>query len=161
MIGALARDIPELHVGLHLPARAEENTDLQKLEVLLTAIALLVMGVAAASLAIGAIEGVLERRRTLAHMSATGVSARTLRSATVLEIAAPMAAALILGVAIGIGTGATFIHFYYASSPTPIAIPWSDIGLLVLAATAATGFVVLATLPMVGRSIGPEGLRTE
>ncbi len=161
VIGTLARDIPDyLSVYTYRPAPTE-NTDLQKLEVLLTAIALLVMGVAAASLAIGAIEGVLERRRTLAHMSATGVSARTLRSATVLEIAAPMAAALILGVAIGIGTGATFIHFYYASSPTPIAIPWSDIGLLVLAATAATGFVVLATLPMIGRSIGPEGLRTE
>jgi putative ABC transport system permease protein len=119
------------------------------------------MGVAAASLAIGAIEGVLERRRTLAHMSATGVSATTLRSATVLEIAAPMVAALILGVAIGIGTGATFIHFYFASNPTAIVIPWGSIGWLVLAAAAATGFVVLATLPMVGRSIGAEGLRTE
>ncbi len=161
VIGALARAIPAyLPVYTYVPAPAE-NTDLQRLEVLLTAIALLVMGIAAASLAIGAIEGVLERRRTLAHMSATGVPAGTLRSATVLEIAAPMVAALVLGVAIGIGTGATFIHFYDTSGTTPIAVPWRDIALLALAAAAATGFVVVATLPMVGRSIGPDGLRTE
>ncbi len=161
VIGALARDFPRYFTVNTFVVEPESDTDVQKLEVLLTAIALLVMGVAAASLAIGAIEGVLERRRTLAHMSATGVSATTLRSATVLEIAAPMVAALILGVAIGIGTGATFIHFYFASNPTAIVIPWGSIGWLVLAAAAATGFVVLATLPMVGRSIGAEGLRTE
>lgn len=161
VIGALMRDSPRYMVVNTFVSSPAEDTDLQKLEVLLTAIALLVMGVAAASLAIGAIEGVLERRRTLAHMSATGVSAGTLRTATVLEIAAPMTAALVLGIAIGIGTGATFIHFYYASNPTPIVIPWGEIGMLALAATTAAGLVVLATLPMVGRSIGPEGLRTE
>ena len=129
---------------------------------LLTAIVLVVLGIAAAGLAIGAIEGVLERRRTLAHLAATGVSARTLRTATILEIAAPMGAALILAVAVGIGTGGTFIHFYYTNDAlTPIVIPWLRVITLVLATVAATACVVLATLPMVGRSIGPENLRTE
>ena len=162
LVGRLTHDVVS-YVPVYTSSETpSENGTLQKLEVLLTAIVLVVLGIAAAALAIGAIEGVLERRRTLAHLAATGVSARTLRTATILEIAAPMGAALILAVAVGIGTGGTFIHFYYTSGAlTPIVIPWSRVIILVLAAVAATACVVLATLPMVGRSIGPENLRTE
>ena len=71
-----------------------------------------------------------------------------------------MTAALVLAVAVGIGTGGTFIHFYYSNDAlTPIVIPWLRVITLVLATLAATGCVVLATLPMVGRSIGPRSLR--
>lgn len=162
LVGRLMRDVVS-YVPVYTQSGTEpESGTLQKLELLLTAIVLVVLGIAAAGLAIGAIEGVLERRRTLAHLAATGVSARTLRTSTILEIAAPMTAALILAVAIGIGTGATFIHFYYSNDAlTPIVIPWLRVVTIVLAAVAATACVVLVTLPMVGRSIGPENLRTE
>ena len=97
LVGRLTHDVVS-YVPVYTSSETpSENGTLQKLEVLLTAIVLVVLGIAAAGLAIGAIEGVLERRRTLAHLAATGVSARTLRTATILEIAAPMGAALILG----------------------------------------------------------------
>jgi hypothetical protein len=161
VVGRLTRDFTAYIPVFSRNAGPAPPGGLARLEVLLTAIALLVMGIAAAGLAIGAIEGVLERRRTLAHLAATGVPAGTLRTATALELAAPMAAAVALAVAVGIGTGGTFIHLYYGGAATPVVVPWTRILALVLAAVAATAGVVALTLPMVGRSIGAEGLRTE
>ena len=140
------------------PARSGPST-VARVERILTGITLLALVVAAIGLAIGAIDALVARRRTLAHLAATGVSARTLRAATAIELVAPMLTAVCLAFVLGVGIGATFYRLYYG--PGDIVVPWGRAGLLLALAFLAAAAVAAVTLPVVARASRPDQLRTE
>jgi hypothetical protein len=113
---------------------------------------------AAASLAVAAIDGIGDRRRTLAALTAVGVPSGTLRRAVAIEILVPFAVASVTAAALGVLFGETLAAL---TSHASASIPWSTLvrwlGIAGLAALAAT----IATATRVGAAIRPEHLRSE
>jgi hypothetical protein len=118
---------------------------------------LFVLVVTAANLLLSTIDGMMERRRPLAILSAIGVPAAVIRRSVLFQVALPLAVALVLGGSVGLAV--TTLVFKIASEP--VSLP---IRPLVLTAAAA-GFVVLlvtaAALPWVRVVRRPELLRSE
>jgi hypothetical protein len=113
---------------------------------------------AAASLTVAAIDGIGDRRRSLAALRAIGVSSGELRRAIALEVLAPFAIASVTAVAFGVIVGATLVELTSQVSPS---VPWSTLatwlGIAAIAAIAAT----IATATCIGSAIRPEHLRSE
>ncbi|MEO9174518.1 MAG: FtsX-like permease family protein [Gaiellales bacterium] len=113
---------------------------------------------AAASLAVAAIDGIGDRRRTLAALTAIGVPAGTLRRALAIEILVPFSVAAVTAAALGVVFGETLAAL---TSHASASIPWSTLirwlGIAGVAALAAT----IATATRVGAAIRPEHLRSE
>jgi hypothetical protein len=119
--------------------------------------------IAAATLLITAVDGVRERRRSLATLSAVGTSRGTLRRALAVETALPMLAGVVLGAGSAIaGTWMVFnavAAFEEIEEPPPIY--WRSLGAVMAFAIVATVVATIATFPSLGRAIRPESLRTE
>jgi hypothetical protein len=113
---------------------------------------------AAASLAVAAIDGISDRKRSLAALTALGVPTSALRRAIALEVLAPFAIASVSAVAFGVLVGATLVEL---TSNVSLAVPWgtlaSWLAIAALAAIAAT----IATTTRIGSAIRPEHLRSE
>lgn len=103
------------------------------------------IGLAVAGLLVVAAEGVVTRRRTLAALVASGVPRRTLASATLLEVIAPLVPAVLIATVVGAlaarGIYGTSIDINVNDKVQTVAIPipWSDLtalagGTLLLAA---------------------------
>jgi hypothetical protein len=117
----------------------------------------LMLSVAGCSLAVMMIEGVVERRRELAMLAAAGTHPRALRSAVALEVLIPLAVASIMSCAVGVLVTATLLRVRGIG----LVVPWLDLAQL-LAVTAAVAAGVLALgLPVLGRAIRADNLRTE
>lgn len=160
LAGSVSRDtVTDLAVSSARRPVAAGPSTVTRVQRILTGITLLALVVAAIGLAIGAIDALVARRRTLAHLAATGVSGRTLRAATAIELAVPMLTAVCLAFVLGVGIGATFYRLYYGAGE--IVLPWGRAGLLLALAIAATAAVAAATLPVVARASRPDQLRTE
>jgi hypothetical protein len=131
--------------------------DTRNLGRLLEAITILLLLVTAASLLIATVDGVMERRRVLATLSATGVPAGVLRRSVVVQIALPLLAALSLGVVGALAVASLLFKALEIVGILPVA------QLLVLA--AAVGIIVLlvtaGSVPWAGVARKPELLRTE
>jgi hypothetical protein len=119
--------------------------------------------IAAATLLITAVDGVRERRRSLATLSAVGTSTGMLRRALAVETALPMLAGVVLGTGSAIaGTWMVFkavAAFEEMEEPPPIY--WRSLGTVLTFAIVATVVATIATFPSLGRAIRPESLRTE
>jgi hypothetical protein len=113
---------------------------------------------AAASLALAAIDGISDRKRSLAALTALGVPTSALRRAIAVEVLAPFAIASLSAVAFGVVVGATLVEL---TSNVSLAVPWTPLaswlGIAAVAALAATA----ATVTRIGAAIGPEHLRSE
>jgi hypothetical protein len=117
----------------------------------------LMLSIAGCSLAVMMIEGIVERRRELAMLAAAGTRPRDLRSSVALEIVIPLAVASIASCVIGIVVTATLLRVRGIG----LVVPWANLGQL-LAVTVVVGAGVLALgLPMLGRVIRADNLRTE
>jgi hypothetical protein len=117
----------------------------------------LMLSVAGCSLAVMMIEGVVERRRELAMLAAAGTHPRALRSAVALEVLIPLAVASIMSCVIGVLVTATLLRVRGIG----LVVPWLDLGqLLAVTAVVAVGVLALG-LPVLGRAIRPDNLRTE
>ncbi|MDQ2851758.1 MAG: ABC transporter permease [Actinomycetota bacterium] len=109
------------------------------------------IGIAVAGLLVVAAEGVVTRRRTLAALVATGVPRRTLATATLLEVIAPLVPAVLLTTLVGILAA----RGIYGASATPngnakpvgVPVPWANLTVLaggtLLVATAITALSLL------------------
>jgi hypothetical protein len=113
---------------------------------------------AAASLAVAAIDGIGDRRRMFSSLTAVGVPASTLRRAVAIEVLVPFAIAAITAVAFGVVVGATLVGL---TAHLSASVPWSTLlrwlGIAAVAAIVAT----LATATRVNAAIRPEHLRSE
>ena len=108
--------------------------------------------VAAAGLVVAATEGVLERRRTLAALHATGVPRATLQRAVLLQALLPAVPAVLLAAVTGTVTGALLV----AGSSVPALRVLVVVGIALLAVAAAAAI----TLPLVSRATRISELRT-
>lgn len=109
------------------------------------------IGIAVAGLLVVAAEGVVTRRRTLAALVATGVPRRTLATATLLEVIAPLVPAVLVTTLVGILAA----RGIYGASATPngnakpvgVPVPWANLTVLaggtLLVATAITALSLL------------------
>ncbi|MET9160817.1 FtsX-like permease family protein [Streptomyces parvulus] len=120
----------------------------------LTGAALLVaLALTLGGLAVGAAESVTTRRRALAAQVAAGVPRRVLNQGLLLETALPLAPALLLAGAGGLGVG-----LWYSSLAGDGSLPWA--ALLVAPGVYASCLLSAATaLPLLGRSVRPGELR--
>lgn len=111
------------------------------------------IGIGVASLLVVAAEGVVTRRRTLAALVATGVPRRTLATATLLEVVAPLLPAVLITTLVGVlaargvyGTSAE-LNLNGRTRTVAIPIPWVNLTVLavgtLLVATAITALSLL------------------
>ena len=117
----------------------------------------IVIGLIGLSLLLTALEQVRERRRLLAVLVAFGTRRSTLSWSVLWQSAVPVALGLGIAVATGIALGSVLLRILGAT----VQIAWADV-----AAMAGVGVVVVllvtgASLPVLWRTMRPEGLRTE
>lgn len=123
----------------------------------LYAAATLVLILVGASLLVGLLEQLRDRRRLLAALVAVGARRRTLSWSVLIQPAIPVALGVTLSIAAGVGLGAILLEI--VSEPVHV-----DLGAIAVMAGAGAGVVVLVTvltLPALWRLMRPEGLRTE
>ena len=135
--------------------RSQDNRSFYRSAYDLVDLALVVaLVVAAAGLIVAACETVLERRQTLASLSATGVPLATLRRAVLLQTLLPAVPAVALAAAAG-ATGALALTVSVGNAVVPWARLLSVLAIALLTVTAASA----ATLPLLRRAIRPTELR--
>jgi hypothetical protein len=135
-------------------ARAIERTLLDDSQTLLW----ILDALAAASLAVAAIDGIGDRRRTLSALTAVGVAPGILRRSIAFELLVPFAIAAFSAIAFGVVIGETLAAL---TSHASLSIPWATLlrwlGIAAVAAIVAT----VATATRVNAAIRPEHLRSE
>jgi len=113
--------------------------------------------VTAASLLVSTVDGMMERRRPIAVLSAIGVPNRVIRRSVFAQIAFPLTAAMILGVA-----GAVSVSWLlFRTVSEPLHLPVSSLVLTVVAVVALVLLVTAVALPWTGVARRPELLRNE
>jgi len=118
---------------------------------------LLVLLVTAANLLVSTVDGMMERRRPLAVLSAIGVPTSVIRRSVLFQVALPLAAALVLGMSTGLAV--TGLVFRIAKEPpvfpvAPLLLTGAGAAVMVLVVTSAA-------LPWVRIVRRPEFLRSE
>ena len=119
--------------------------------------ATIVMGLIGFSLLLTALEQLRERRRLLAVLVAFGTRRSTLSWSLLWQSAVPVALGLVVALTTGIGLGAILL----AVIDTGIRVAWLDVFAMVAAGAVVVLFVTAASLPVLFRTMRPEGLRTE
>ena len=129
-------------------------------------------GIAVAGLLVGAIEGVVSRRRLLAGLSAAGTPRAVLDRAVLAEVMLPIALPVVLAAAAGIlGARSTFGSTVRKGVLDPatgnvnaqiihLGMPWTALALLVFGTLLAVLLITAAALPLLRRSVDPSELRT-
>ena len=119
--------------------------------------ATIVMGLIGFSLLLTALEQLRERRRLLAVLVAFGTRRSTLSWSLLWQSAVPVALGLVVALTTGIGLGAILL----AVIETGIRVAWLDVVAMVAAGAVVVLLVTAASLPVLFRTMRPEGLRTE
>ncbi|MEJ3746775.1 ABC transporter permease [Actinomycetes bacterium KLBMP 9797] len=110
-----------------------------------------------ASLLVGVLEHLRERRRLLAILVAVGTRRGTLLWSVVWQTVVPVVLGLALAVGFGLALGAILLRLV----TVPIAVSWPAVGLSVALAAAVMSLVTALSLPPLWRLTRPDGLRTE
>jgi hypothetical protein len=121
------------------------------------AAAFVVLALIGASLLVGGLEQLRERRRVLAALSAFGTPRATVVWSVMWQAAIPVALGLAISVSVGVGLGALLLKI----ASEPLHVDWPAVAGMAGAGAAVILLVTFATLPAVTRSMRPEGLRTE
>ncbi|MDW5597350.1 FtsX-like permease family protein [Conexibacter stalactiti] len=119
--------------------------------------AVAVLTLIGASMLVGALEQLRERRRPLAVLAAFGTPRGALARALLWQTAIPVALGLALAVAAGAGLGAALLRMV----GEPVGFDLASIAGLAATGAAVVLLVTLATLPALRRTVRPEGLRAE
>jgi hypothetical protein len=123
----------------------------------LVAGAVVVLLMIGASLLVVAGEGLRERRRALAVLSAFGARRATVAWATMWQAAIPVALGLVLAVGLGLGLG---VMLTAVVQITP-SFDWGAIALMLAAGAGVIVGVTALTLPTLARLMRPDALRVE
>jgi hypothetical protein len=111
----------------------------------------------AASLLIGVLEQLRERRRLLAVLVAFGTRRATLAWSVLWQTAVPVAAGVGLAVATGLGLGAALLRLV----EVPVRPDWPAVGVISGAGLTVVLLVTALSMPALWRMMRPDGLRTE
>jgi hypothetical protein len=116
-----------------------------------------VLLVAACSLTVGMLAGVVERRRPFALLRASGLRIGELRQVVFLETAAPMVVTSAVGVGLGLGTSYTLARF------GDMAWAWPDLGVFTMVGLGVLTALALSTLalPLLDATTRHETVRYE
>jgi ABC-type lipoprotein release transport system permease subunit len=99
----------------------------------------------------------MERRRPMAVLSAIGVPLSVMRRSVFVQIALPLAAALVLGVAASLGV----IALVFRAVEEPVVIPVNPLLQTSAAVSAMVFLVTVVALPWARVARRPELLRNE
>jgi predicted lysophospholipase L1 biosynthesis ABC-type transport system permease subunit len=111
----------------------------------------------AASMLVGLVEQLRERRRMLAMLVAVGTRRATLSWSVCWQTVVPLAVGLALATLFGLGLGVVLQRL----TGVPVYVSWSVVGLSCGLAVVAVGGITAASLPVLWRLTKPGGLRTE
>jgi len=152
----LAWSEAEIHTLPQLQAEAKlANDDYSSFRRGAMAITLFLLLVSAATLLVAMVDWVMERRRSLAVLSAVGVSGATVRRSIFIQVAVPLATSITFGVA-----GAIAITvLLYTAVEQGIVIPTEQLVVLVMAVIAIVFVVTALSAPWLKIARRPELLR--
>ncbi|WP_017614271.1 ABC transporter permease [Nocardiopsis salina] len=155
MLAAAGTVDPTAHVD-PLPLHATHSAlDNMKLMLLAGAIACLLMVVAGVT--VGTVEQVRERRRVHAVLTAFGTRRRTLVASVLWQTAVPVALGVVTACVFGLALGALLV----GAAELPMDTDAGEIALLVAAGAGAVLVATLVTVPLLLRTMRPDGLRSE
>ncbi|NGN66958.1 ABC transporter permease [Streptomyces sp. A7024] len=110
-----------------------------------------------ASLLVGQLEQLRERRKLLSSLVAFGTKRSTLSLSVLWQTAIPVALGLTLATGTGVALGAVLLKM----AATPVTVDWPAILTMAAAGGAVVAAVTLLSLPPLIRMMRAEGLRTE
>jgi hypothetical protein len=119
--------------------------------------AAIVIGLIGLSLLLTALEQLRERRRALAVLVAFGTRRSTLSWSLLWQSAVPVGLGLAVAVLAGLGLGALLLRIVGAG----FHVAWLDVLGIVAVGAAVVVLVTATSLPVLFRTMRPEGLRTE
>ena len=117
----------------------------------------IVIGLIGLSLLLTALEQLRERRRLLAVLVAFGTRRSTLSWSLLWQSAVPVALGLVIAVATGVALGAVLLRILGSG----VHVAWADVAAMAGVGAAVVLLVTAASLPVLWRTMRPEGLRTE
>ncbi|MFG1779728.1 FtsX-like permease family protein [Micromonospora sp. NPDC049051] len=110
-----------------------------------------------ASMLVGVLEQLRERRRLLAMLVAVGTRRSTLSWSVLWQSAVPVVIGLALAVVFGLGLGAALLRMVQ----TPVTVAWPTLGISTGLGAAVVLLVTGLSLPVLWRLTRPDGIRTE
>jgi predicted lysophospholipase L1 biosynthesis ABC-type transport system permease subunit len=148
--GAEVRTLPEL-----VQEANAANDDYASLQRAATAITVFLLLVSAATLLVAMVDWTMERRRSLAALSAVGVSTSTVRRSILVQVALPLATSLVFGV-----IGAIVVTaLLYSAVEQPVVIASGQLADLVAIIVVVVLGVSAASVPWLRIARRPELLR--
>jgi ABC-type lipoprotein release transport system permease subunit len=117
----------------------------------------IVIGLIGLSLLLTALEQLRERRRLLAVLVAFGTRRSTLSWSLLWQSAVPVALGIGLAVLTGIGLGSVLLRILDST----VQVAWTDVAAMAAVGAAVVLLVTAASLPVLWRTMRPDGLRTE
>jgi hypothetical protein len=148
--GAEVHTLPEL-----VQEATTANDDYASLQRAATAITVFLLLVSAATLLVAMVDWTMERRRSLAALSAVGVSTSTVRRSILVQVSLPLATSLVFGVAGAIVVTALL----YSAVEQPVVIASSQLAGLVAVVVLVVLGVTAASVPWLRIARRPELLR--
>ncbi|MGA5823091.1 FtsX-like permease family protein [Kitasatospora sp. NPDC094028] len=143
--------------SVHNPTDGRPDHRFSAVRNALTAGTVAVLVLIGASMLVGLLEQLRERRRTLAVLTAFGTRTRTLAWSLLCQSALPVALGLALAAAAGLALGTALLFL----AELPIGFVWGDIALLAGAGAAAVLLITALSLPVLWHRTKPAGLRYE
>ena len=111
----------------------------------------------AASLLVGMLEQLRERRRVLAVLHAFGTAPRVIALSVLWQSLLPMALGLLLAVSGGLALGGVLLHL----AALPVSFDWGGVGLMAGLGALSVLLVTVLSLPLLLRMMRPGALRHE
>jgi hypothetical protein len=140
-----------------LPGTSDANHNFTSVTHALIAGAAITLLLVAASLLVGQLEQLRDRKRSLAVLFAVGARRRTLALSVLWQSAVPVVLGLLLAVGGGLALGGVLLHL----AELPVGYDWSGVAAMVGLGGAAVLLVTLLSLPVLVRIMRPAGLRHE
>ena len=134
-----------------------ESHTLLRLRHAVLAGALAVLLMIGASLLVGAVEQLRERRRVLSVLSALGTPRGTIAWSVLWQVGIPIVCGMTLAVLLGAALGTALLWIV----SLPISYDWGAVALMGGAGAVIAALVTLVTLPILWRLMTPDGLRVE
>jgi hypothetical protein len=147
-----------LGVEVHLED-LEVYQGVQGYQLLLSTLAVIVLGIGLLAVLITTIDRAIERRRQVAGQVALGVPIRVLRGSQLVQTLVPLWLGLVA--AVGLGYLTVLAYLKLGAADAPVAAPADTIVSMAVAALMGAAVVAAATLPGIGRRLTPDLLRRE
>jgi hypothetical protein len=158
-LGAMPLALPPAtpRESVHL---AQSESDGYRQAALIIVVAVVLTG--GLSVAVTTVDGIRERQRAHAALSAIGVPVRLLRRGVLLYTALPLLLSVGLAILVTAASSWLYVRLVTANPGTAaVALPWAGYAAIAAAAVAACLLATAAALPFVRATTRPDALRTE